>query len=74
MNTPETITTAIQSNDIEKMLIAYQEYTEDTSATSDDLFIFLSHPTSEREEFLHKRCNCDYQVQEQIVSPNYQVK
>lgn len=74
MNTPESITTAIQSNDIEKMLIAYQEYTEDASATSDDLFVFLSHPTAEREKFLDTRCICDYQVQEQMVSPNYQVK
>jgi hypothetical protein len=74
MNTPETITTAIQSNDIENMIISYQEYTGNATATSDDLFIFLSHPTSEREEFLHIHCICNYQVQEQIVSPNYQVK
>lgn len=74
MNALETITTAIQSKDIEKMIIAYQKYTGNISATSDDLFTFLSHPTAEREAFLQNFCICDYYVQENIVSPNYQVR
>lgn len=74
MDTKETVTAAIQSNDIEKMVIAYQDYTGNGSASSDDLFVFLSHPTAEREEFLRMYCSCDYLAQGQIVSPNYQVK
>lgn len=74
MNTSETITAAMQSNDIEKMLIAYQEYSGNTSTTSDDLFDFLSHPSAEREDFLNKFCVCDYEVYGQIISPNYLVK
>lgn len=70
----ETITSAIQSNDIEKMTIAYQEFTENVATSSDDLFKFLSHPTAEREEFLRNYCMCDYLTQEHIVSPNYRVK
>ena len=71
MNTSETITATIQSNDVEKLISAYQQ--GNASATSDNLFSFLSHPTAEREEFLREYCSCIYIVQEEIVSPNYQV-
>ena len=54
MNTSETITATIQSNDVEKLISAYQQYTGNASATSDNLFSFLSHPTAEREEFLRE--------------------
>ena len=73
MNTSETIRATIQSNDVEKLISAYQQYTGNASATSDNLFSFLSHPTAEREEFLREYCSCIYIVQEEIVSPNYQV-
>lgn len=69
-----TITTAVESNDIEKMLIAYKKYSGDESLTSDDLFDFLTHPTGEREAFLQDYCTCAYQAQGNIVSPNYKVK
>lgn len=74
MNIQETITSAIQSDDIEKLLNAYQNYTGNASATSDDLFEFLTFPSGEREEFLMISCVCHLQVQGQIVLPNYLVK
>ena len=74
MNTSETITATIQSNDVEKLISAYQEYMKNASITFDDLFLFLSHPTADREEFLYDYCTCNYLVQEQIISPNYLVK
>lgn len=74
MNTSETVISTIQSNDIEKMLITYQKYMKNASITFDNLFLFLSHPTADREEFLHDYCTCNYLVQEQIISPNYLVK
>ena len=66
MNNQVTITAAIQSANIEQMLLA--------SATSDEFFEFLTLPTAEREAFLQHQCACDYQVQGSIVIPNYQVK
>lgn len=74
MKKQETITSAIQSSDIEKMIIAYKEYSGNASATSDDLFVFLTLPSGEREEFLQSFCNCEYLPQESIVSLNYYVK
>ena len=74
MNTQETTTTAIQSNDIEKILIPFQKYTGNESATFDDLFNFLTFPSGEREEFLQNHCTCNYLVQDSIVSPNYLAK
>ena len=74
MNAQETITTALQSKDIDKMLISYQNHTGNQSATLEDLFEFLTFPSSDREEFLQTFCTCNYQVQNQIVSLNYLVK
>ena len=74
MNTQETITTAIQSNDIENMLPAYQRYTGKESMTFDDLFNFLTFPSADREEFLLTYCSCQYQPSGQILSLNYTVK
>ena len=74
MNAQETITTALQSDDIDKMLISYQNYTGNQSVTLDDLFEFLTFPSVNREEFLQTFCTCNYQVKNQIVSPNYLIK
>ena len=72
MNNQVTIAAAIQSTNIEQMLLAYKSYLGNASATSDEFFEFLTLPTAEREAFLQHQCACDYQVQESIVIPNYQ--
>ena len=48
MNNQVTITAAIQSADIEQMLLAYKSYSGNASATSDEFFEFLTLPTAER--------------------------
>lgn len=39
-----------------KMLAAYQSYVQNVSATSDDLYRFLTQPSASRDEFLAKCC------------------
>lgn len=74
MNNQVTITTTIESSDIEKMFAAYKIFLGDESLTNDDFFNFLTLPTAEREVFLQDFCTCDYEVKGNIVSTNYKVK
>lgn len=67
----DTITAAIEIKDVAPVFTAYQKFTGNSQATYDDLFNFLTTPTSEREEFLVKHCSCNYSSNGNIVSTKY---
>lgn len=69
----DTITAAIEINSVAPVFTAYQKFTGNSQATYNDLFNFLTTPTSEREEFLVKHCSCNYSSNGNIVLTKYKV-
>lgn len=71
MNNDQTITAAIEVNNVTTMFTAYQKFTGNNQVTYDDLFSFLTTPTPEREEFLAKYCSYNYSSAGNIVLTKY---
>lgn len=71
MTNERTLTTAITAVDVPKLLAAYRLYRGDSALTSDDLYMFITNPTAEREAYLVNHCTCSHTVINNIVTPIY---
>ena len=66
-----TITTALTATDTRPLLASYRLYRGDSTLTENDLYLFLTTPTPEREEYLVNHCTCSHTIINNIVSPIY---
>lgn len=61
----------MQISNADALLNAYRRYSENSTATADDLFAFITTPTPERDVFLINYCTCTISVSENIVLSTY---
>lgn len=63
--------TAMQASNTDLLLSAYRQFSGNDIAIADDLFVFLTTPTPERDVFLATCCTCTISVSENIVLSTY---
>ncbi|WP_373168949.1 hypothetical protein [Bacteroides cellulosilyticus] len=63
--------TATQASNTDLLLLAYRQFSGNNIAMADDLFVFLTAPTPERDVFLVTCCTCTISVSENILLLTY---
>lgn len=63
--------TAMQASNTDMLLSAYRQFSGNNVAIADDLFVFLTAPTPERDVFLAICCACTISVSENILLLTY---
>lgn len=63
--------TVMQASNTDMLLSAYRQFSGNSVAMADDLFVFLTTPTPERDVFLIAYCNCTVSVSGNIVLSTY---
>lgn len=68
---PNTISPTVKSPGMATILNAYKEFSGNKQATSEELFLFLTSPSAERDLFLSVSCSCTTALQGDIIYPVY---